>query len=506
MKTSLCCSIVCGLLLIALQSSVIASPLVIKGNKFFYESTGGEFQSKGIAYQLEEGVDPLLQPELTRDLKYFKQLNINTIRIYQVDPTQDHSAAMQLLSDAGIYLYLDVWSHDVYINRAQPAYTATMWERVEDMINEFAKYDNVAGFIAGNEVANSEEYIDSAATVKAVVRDMKAYMAEHVGNNLRQVPVGVSISDDGTTRYSNFEFYNCGSEEEAVDFFGLNLYEWCSNTDTFQSSGYADWAAQVSKYYTGPVVLTEFGCEIYERNNKGDIVDLRQWHQIATLFNPNQMRNLFAGGIVFRYAAAPAPGWFGVVNIVEGAVHVGNSFNNLADAYGQAMDGLYNMSSFQPHPRTPPTCPANYPSTLPVKPSVGDCQDLIKCAECVAAKADSDADLQTTLSNTCGGLVEWFSSEYCKDVLTAKYQHCTLRVLTTAAVQEFYHLSGTASACNWGGKAELRQKPSGCWVLNCIVENKLYLIQCTVMKWKNRDWASGTSYIVLKWSIAAPRE
>ena len=49
----------CCLLLIATLSAVSASPLVIKGNKFFYESTGGEFQSKGIAYQLDEGVDPL---------------------------------------------------------------------------------------------------------------------------------------------------------------------------------------------------------------------------------------------------------------------------------------------------------------------------------------------------------------------------------------------------------------------------------------------------------------
>lgn len=37
-----------------------------------------------------------------------KDLGANTIRVYHVDPTADHSGCMNAFSDAGIYVFVDL--------------------------------------------------------------------------------------------------------------------------------------------------------------------------------------------------------------------------------------------------------------------------------------------------------------------------------------------------------------------------------------------------------------
>jgi len=37
-----------------------------------------------------------------------KTLGANAIRVYHVDPTQDHSGCMAAFADAGVYLFLDL--------------------------------------------------------------------------------------------------------------------------------------------------------------------------------------------------------------------------------------------------------------------------------------------------------------------------------------------------------------------------------------------------------------
>jgi hypothetical protein len=65
---------------------------------------------------------------------------------------------------------------------------------VFSVIEAFKGYDNTLGVFAGNEVINDDQ---SAAVSpryqKAVVRDMKDYIANHVG---RSIPVGYSAADD----------------------------------------------------------------------------------------------------------------------------------------------------------------------------------------------------------------------------------------------------------------------------------------------------------------------
>lgn len=62
------------------------------------------------------------------------------------------------------------------------------------VIEAFKGYDNFLGVFAGNEVVNDDKSAQmSPRYVKAVVRDMKNYIAAQVS---RPIPVGYSAADD----------------------------------------------------------------------------------------------------------------------------------------------------------------------------------------------------------------------------------------------------------------------------------------------------------------------
>lgn len=69
----------------------------------------------GIAYQLTED-DPLVDADqCRRDATLMKQLGANSIRVYHVDASADHTGCMTAFADAGIYLWVDLDSFKTYI-------------------------------------------------------------------------------------------------------------------------------------------------------------------------------------------------------------------------------------------------------------------------------------------------------------------------------------------------------------------------------------------------------
>jgi 1,3-beta-glucanosyltransferase GAS4 len=62
------------------------------------------------------------------------------------------------------------------------------------VVEAFKGYDNTLAFFAGNEVVNDAESAEASPRyVKAVIRDLKQYIAAHLS---RQIPVGYSAADD----------------------------------------------------------------------------------------------------------------------------------------------------------------------------------------------------------------------------------------------------------------------------------------------------------------------
>ena len=48
-----------------------------------------------------------------------QKLGANTIRVYHVDPTGDHTGCMSAFEDAGIYLFVDLDTFDTQINQVR---------------------------------------------------------------------------------------------------------------------------------------------------------------------------------------------------------------------------------------------------------------------------------------------------------------------------------------------------------------------------------------------------
>ena len=86
-----------------------------------------------------------------------KDLGANAIRVYHVDPTQDHDACMSAFASNGIYLFVDLDTTSTAISQDTPFWTQTQLTAYEAVLDSFSKYDNTAGVFVGNEVITMGE-------------------------------------------------------------------------------------------------------------------------------------------------------------------------------------------------------------------------------------------------------------------------------------------------------------------------------------------------------------
>ncbi|KAK8048734.1 glycolipid-anchored surface protein 5 [Apiospora phragmitis] len=260
------------------------------GNAFW---AGKErFYIRGIDYQpggSSGEADPLANTETCkRDIANFKDLGVNTIRVYMVDNSKNHDECMKLLADAGIYLVLDVNNPKYSINREKPnpSYNAAYLQSVFATIDAFQKYDNTLAFFSGNEVINDKvDSTKSAPFVKATTRDMKQYIGSR---GYRKIPVGYSAADVSKNRMQTANYFNCGSDDARSDFFAFNDYSWCSPSN-FQTSG---WDVKVKNFkdYGLPIFLSEWGC----------ITNGRNFEELSALMN-KEMTGVYSGGLLYEY-------------------------------------------------------------------------------------------------------------------------------------------------------------------------------------------------------------
>ncbi|KND91612.1 1,3-beta-glucanosyltransferase gel1 [Tolypocladium ophioglossoides CBS 100239] len=284
------------------------------GNAFW---AGKErFYIRGIDYQpggASANEDPLADSTVClRDIKNFQDLGVNTIRVYAVDNSKNHDQCMQALSDAGIYLVLDVNNPQYSINRKTPgpSYNAKYLQSVFATVEMFAKYDNTLAFFSGNEVINDEAGTDqSAPYVKAVTRDMKNYINSR---GLRKIPVGYSAADVSQNRMQTAMYMNCGSDDMRSDFFAFNDYSWC-NSD-FKTSG---WDQKVKNFtdYGLPIFLSEWGC-IKNRPRKFD--------ELSALMN-SEMTGVYSGGLMYEYSVEEND--FGIVTLKGNSVDKSDEYD-----------------------------------------------------------------------------------------------------------------------------------------------------------------------------------
>lgn len=306
------------------------------------------FMAKGVAYQPRENVDPLTDDNLNY-IQYtlipaLKTMSVNTIRVYQVCPNGEckpHDKVMNLLRENNIYVMVGLADYaegtNCTVDRSTGNYSTSIYECFTKKIDEFSKYPNVMGFSVGNETwlmphKIDANYVRPSSTMKALIRDMKAYIKNKNYNKL----VGVVLRDTPDVTVPIAHYYACHlpneKQDTSADFIGYNVYRWGGGTNP---GAYPDllnhlagYRAVLSKDDGGdgdgdqmkngfsdinvPVLLTEFG----------RVDTPRLFEQVQWLFTPKDTTtkgspktsgaSVFSGGMVFRLIQRPQEDEFGL--------------------------------------------------------------------------------------------------------------------------------------------------------------------------------------------------
>jgi hypothetical protein len=326
-----------ALLPVLLNGVLAVNPIEVRGQDFVDTVTDKRFMIVGVDYQPggeggykpQEGKDALTDADVClRDAVIMQKLGVNTIRVYNVDPTLDHSECASIFNAAGIYMILDVNSplSGESINRAEPwtSYYKEYLERIFGVVENFKNFPNTLAFFSANEVMNDLKTAEfNPMYIRAVQRDLKSYIAKHVD---RPIPVGYSAADVREILEDTWAYMQCDNDDGKAgaksnsDFFGLNSYSWCGGDATFQSSGYED-LVKMFKDSAIPVFYSEYGC------NK---VQPRVFDEVEALYS-DKMTSL-SGGMVYEYSQEEAD--FGLVQInSNGTVSLRTDFDNLLKKY-----------------------------------------------------------------------------------------------------------------------------------------------------------------------------
>ncbi|KAK6194312.1 hypothetical protein LQW54_011586 [Pestalotiopsis sp. IQ-011] len=274
--------------------------LSINGSNFVVDATSERFNLIGITYQpggssgFTADADPLSDPDsCLRDAIMMQQLGVNTVRVYNLDADLDHDQCASIFNAAGIYMLLDVNSglYGQYIDRTDPSstYTLDYMEHIFSIVEAFWNYPNLLGFFAGNEIINESSDESVPMYIRAIVRDLKEYIALHAP---RSIGVGYSAADVATMLTDTWSYLGCeldNSTYSKMDFFGLNDYEWCGDS-SFTESGYDTLVTDFSATDI-PVFFSEYGC-----NN----VRPRTFTNVPVLYG-DEMAEL-SGGLVYEYS------------------------------------------------------------------------------------------------------------------------------------------------------------------------------------------------------------
>ncbi|KAL1997284.1 hypothetical protein VTN49DRAFT_7316 [Thermomyces lanuginosus] len=287
----------CGLA----STAFAVHPLKIEGREFIDSKTNERFQIIGVDYQpggssgFKGKGDPLSdKAACLRDAAIMQLLGVNTIRVYNLDPSANHDECASIFNAAGIYMILDVNSPlpNGALDRTKPwtTYNKEYMKQVFGVIEAFKNYPNTAAFFAGNEVINEQSVKEVPAYIRAVQRDMKEYIEKH---SERYIPVGYSAADVREILMDTANYMACqldNSTSSHSDFFGLNSYSWCGDA-TYESSGYNILTDDFRKY-PYPVFFSEVGC---------NLVKPRIFTEVQAIYGEN-MTEVLSGALIYEYS------------------------------------------------------------------------------------------------------------------------------------------------------------------------------------------------------------
>ncbi|OMJ22474.1 1,3-beta-glucanosyltransferase GAS2 [Smittium culicis] len=296
------------LYILSLGISFAIDPLLFRYNTIYNLKTNTRFIIKGIAYQPKKGapvgsLDPLADKVgCLRDVEIFKDLGINAIRVYEVDVTKNHDSCMKALSEAGIYVLIDLSTPEISVPRNNPYFDTYLLDHFKLKVDAFSIYDNILGFVAGNNVTVDINTVTASAFVKASIRGIKNYLKYKNIN----IPVGYSGLNNYDISSSSQRYFSCGSDPlETADFYGFIMRD-----DNVNSSKYR---VNYNIYSYCPSFASEYGIE-----NESGIDDINHVYNLKS--------SILSGGFLFEYS--DNGNGYGIVD-----VNYGNSSINKLPLY-----------------------------------------------------------------------------------------------------------------------------------------------------------------------------
>ncbi|KFY61413.1 hypothetical protein V496_05014 [Pseudogymnoascus sp. VKM F-4515 (FW-2607)] len=293
-----------ALLALCAQVATAVTPLIVKGTDFVNSVSGQRFQVIGAAYQPggesgykpESGEDALSDADkCLRDAALLQRIGVNTIRIYNLSPDINHDECASIFNIAGIYMMIDVNSPkpNESLSRDKPweSYNHDYLERTFKIVEAFKNYPNTLLFFSANEVINDVPTAITVPYIRAVTRDLKKYIKNHVD---RPIPVGYSAADVREVLVDTFNYMQCtltgdATDDSITDIFALNSYSWCGKA-TFDEAGYNK-LVDMFKDSSVPVFMSEYGCRE---------IRPRVFDETAALYS-SKMNPYFSGGVVYEY-------------------------------------------------------------------------------------------------------------------------------------------------------------------------------------------------------------
>lgn len=143
-----------------------------------------------------------------------------------IDDTKRHDQAMELLQDAGIYVFTNVSTRFNTISRIDPysSYHRVAMTEFFQTVDVMAQYPNTLGILAGMSIINSHDTQKAAPVIKAVVRDLKRYMKlKNAASGQRILPVGYTAATVVQFDTTALEYLSTGDPASSIDFWTVSL-------------------------------------------------------------------------------------------------------------------------------------------------------------------------------------------------------------------------------------------------------------------------------------------
>ncbi len=295
----------------------------------------------------------------------------------------------------------------------------------------------------------------ASAYVKAATRDTKKYIADKMASGGRWMGVGYAANDDAEIRVNMAQFFNCGDQDEAIDFWGYNIYSWCGKS-SFEESGY-DVQVKFFSNYSVPVFFAEYGC-----NTVGG-AEGRLWDDTTALYS-NKMTGVFNGGIVYMFHEEEND--YGVAKVSGDSIKTLKNYDTLRTKLAAVSPSSTSMSAYQPT-NSPASCPPisddwKVAKTLPPTPDSDLCDCMFKSLSCAPA-----SDLQAKNYGDIFGYICDHDAKACAGIkhdteagVYGPYSMCNPKEQLGHVLDAYYNNQNKGSyACDFDGSAKIQSSP-----------------------------------------------